>query len=287
MFPARVRDPNLRCSMSRKRAVLSLAVIGLGLTACSTDRAPISSLAAPPASRPAASTPSTAPSTAPSIAPIQTTSAPSGSSATPRAFDLGYLPLWPFANFADAERWRALGDGHQPWHLDAEQTALNFTSGYLGFTDFDRVTDTVIDPGGREAHVAVAYETPAARMIPPAVLHLVRFGTAADSPWEVVGSDDNPDLITIEQPVYGSTVSSPMTVGGYITGVDESIRITVRSLSSGQPLGGACCGTTGGTRQPWSETFSFTGTGALTIVASTGGHFKGVESFAIQGVHTG
>jgi hypothetical protein len=196
------------------------------------------------------------------------------------------MPLWPFATLADAERWRASGGGHQPWHVDAGQTALSFTRGYLGFTDFDRVTNTVIDPGGREAHVAVAYETPAPRGIPSAVLHLVRFGTAADAPWEVVGSDDNPDLITIEQPAYGSAVSSPMTVGGHITGVDESIRVTVRSLSSGQPLGGACCGTTGGTRQPWAETFSFTGTGVFTIVASTGGHFKGVESFAIQGVHT-
>ena len=31
---------------------------------------------------------------------------------------------------------------------------------------------------------------------------------------------------------------------------------------------------------------SFTGTGVLTIVASTGGHLQAVERFAIQGVRS-
>ena len=60
-----------------------------------------------------------------------------------------------------------------------------------------------------------------------AVLHLVRFGTAPDSGWEVVGSDDT--TFSLEQPAYGSTVSSPIIAGGHITGVDESIRLAVRS----------------------------------------------------------
>jgi hypothetical protein len=60
-----------------------------------------------------------------------------GSAATPTADavsaapmeirSLGsYLPLWPFANEAEAQVWQEsyrVG-GHQPWHLSADQTAL-------------------------------------------------------------------------------------------------------------------------------------------------------------------
>ena len=53
------------------------------------------------------------------------------------------------------------------------------------------------------------------------------FGPDADSPWEVVGSDDT--TFSVEQPAYGSTVQSPMLVGGHITGVDENIRVMLDS----------------------------------------------------------
>ena len=59
----------------------------------------------------------------------------------PSSRTFAYQPLWPFASVAEAAAWqRAYRDGgQQPWHLDADETALSFTTGFLGFTEIDRV----------------------------------------------------------------------------------------------------------------------------------------------------
>jgi hypothetical protein len=199
-------------------------------------------------------------------------------------FTLGYQPLWPFADYAQASSWLTSYrvQGSQPWHSDAGQTALMFTRNYLGFTDITQVTSSRTDAQG--AHVGVGYRNPAGALATAAVLHLVRYGPAADSGWEVVGSDDT--TFSLEQPGYGSAVSSPITAGGHVTGVDESIRLAVRN-QAGQLVGGPAQPIpAGGQDQPWHGTVSFTGSGVLTIVASTGGHLQAVERFAIQGVHS-
>jgi hypothetical protein len=250
-------------------------------------------VASPSHSKPAPSSPapsSVSPTPAPkqSVSPSATGSMSSAvtrtASAPPPAtvFVLGYQPLWPFANLQQVDSWRAAyaSNGSQPWHLDARQTALLFTRNNLGFTELDRTTTARIS--STDAHIGVGYSNPNKRDVTAAVLHLVRFGNDAGSPWEVVGSDDT--TFSLETPKYGSTVSSPMLIGGHLTGVDESIR--VRILADG--------GTTavnpipaGGTNSPWSTgAVPFSQTGVLTIVASTGGHLQQVERFAIQGVHT-
>jgi hypothetical protein len=245
---------------------------------------------APPASTPTPTVTAPAPTDSPSPTPTQSaTTKPSPSKdpggTAPAPFVLGYQPLWPFGDHDAAEVWRKQHQvsGSQPWHLDADQTALSFTMGYLGFTEVNRVTSHVIDGDG--AHIGVGYLNPSAQPHTAAVLHLVRFGSAADAPWEVVGSDDAD--FSIEQPQYGSNVSSPFTVGGHITGVDESIHIWVRQLGTAAPVGEHCCLSAGGDKSPWSQQISFTGSGVLTLAASTGGHLQGVERFAIHGVTTG
>jgi hypothetical protein len=199
----------------------------------------------------------------------------------------GYVylePLWPFTSLAQAQQWNP-ADGHQPWHGDAGETALLFTENYLGFTDVTTVISSTVDANG-QAHVTVGYLDGNGGKHTAAVLHLVRYTrTYGDTTagWEVVGSDDT--TFTLEQPAYGSQVVSPMTVGGHITGVDESIQVTVRSASGGATSVPAF--PAGGVNSPWSTTVPFTQTGVLTVVASTGGHLIQHELFAIQGVHTG
>jgi hypothetical protein len=196
----------------------------------------------------------------------------------------GYQPLWPFSTQAEADAWRRqyVAQGTQPWHLDAEQTALSFTTGYLGFGEIDKVVTS--DVREREAWVSVGYDPGTGRLSTAAVVHLVRFGAGDPAPWEVVGTRDT-DL-TLETPRYGSSVSSPVTVGGRITGVDENLRVQVRQVSSQAPIGEACCLPAGGQGTPWQTRVSFSGATdpALTIVVSTGGHVQGVETFAITGV---
>ena len=163
--------------------------------------------------------------------------APDGASANAGA-EFGYPPLWPFSTQAEADAWRQqhAAQGTQPWHLDAEETALAFTTGYLGFGEIDQVVGR--DVRDREAWVSVGYDAGSGPST-AAIVHLVRFGPGDDAPWEVVGTRDT-DL-TLEAPSYGSGVSSPVTVGGRITGVDESLRVQVRQASSEAPIGEACC----------------------------------------------
>jgi hypothetical protein len=248
-----------------------------------TNPAPGPSKASTPTSRP-----TTAPSAPPSSSPSPSTP-PSSSGANspgPATFNLGYQPLWPFADYAQAKDWEVNGlpGGHQPWHASAPDTALAFTQDVLGFKELDAVTSRRYDSLG--AHIGVGYRDPNGVARTAAVLHLVRFGPDANSPWEVVGSDDT--TFSIETPAYGSVVTSPIEVGGHITGVDESISVTVRQLSSTAPLRTSCCKPAGGNNQPWSASISFTGATdpVLTIAASTGGHLQAVERFAIQGVRT-
>jgi hypothetical protein len=195
----------------------------------------------------------------------------------------GYQPLWPFPTENDARAWQETyrTSGQQPWHLDADQTALSFTTGFLGFTEIDNVISH--DIGNTDAYVTVGY-TAEGQASTAAVIHLRRFGADDDAPWEVVGTADQE--LTLETPDYGTTARSPVTVGGTITGVDESLRIQVRQASSSEVLGESCCLPAGGTHSPWQAVVAFTGASnpALTIVVSTGGHIQDVERFAITGV---
>jgi hypothetical protein len=241
------------------------------------------STSAPVPSRPAPTRPAPT-QVVPPVLPSGST--PSQSTTTSPGYVFGYQPLWPFPDLAAARAWQTAhrSGGHQPWHLDAGETALSFTRGYLGFTEITMVTSSRVTANG--TYVGVGYRDLNGGTHTSAVLFLVRFGTDSDSPWEVVGSEDS--TFSLEQPAYGSQVVSPMTVGGHISGVDENIRVTVRSLASTAPVGGFCCLPAGGQGSAWHASVPFSiGSGqVLTIVASTGGHLQTVERFALQGVHT-
>jgi hypothetical protein len=196
-----------------------------------------------------------------------------------------YMPLWPFADQGEARAWQLQyrSGGHQPWHLDAVQTALSFTQDYLGLRDMDRVVSTSVQ--WEQARVKVGFANPeGGRPLTAAVIHLVRYGTSADAPWEVVGTDDA--TFSLTNPRYGDFVAAPLTVGGRITGVDENIRVEVRQRWADSPIGSAGPAPAGGSAQPWALRVSFHAVSGqpITIVATTGGHLADVERFAITGV---
>jgi len=194
------------------------------------------------------------------------------------------LGLWPFSSEADVQTWQDAyrSGGQQPWHLDAASTALDFTQYFLGYGDIDVVVSTTDNATG--AHVSVGYRPTSNVTTTAAVIHLVRWGVGNDAPWEVVGTDDT--TFSLTAPTYGSSVRSPLRVGGTITGADESISVKVRQNSSSSEIGSFCCLPAGGMAAPWSATVSFAGPTAtvLTVVAATGGHVQAVERFAVTGV---
>ena len=193
--------------------------------------------------------------------------------------------LWPFADPAGVADWQRAyrQGGSQPWHLDAGTTALGF-AGYLGYGDVDRVVRSTVD--GQTAYVAIGFALPNGSLHTAADVHLVRLGTGVDAPWEAVGTRDT--TLTLDRPGYGSTVASPMTVGGRITGVDEQVVVTLHA-QSGDVKATAAAVPAGGVRSPWSVPVRFSsGPGhTVTIAAATGGHIAAVERFAVTGVRTG
>ncbi len=263
----RSRGPALRLGVLTGAAGLMIVA-----TAC-TAASPRQASAAAPRSHRGTAVPATS-----RAAPA----APRAQGAPP-AF--GYLPLYPFASRADALAWEASSGGHQPWHLSAGQTALSFTQGYLGFAGINLITGPTVRPG--DARVAVGFAITPGRTSTAAVIHLVRFGTGWLAPWEVVGTDDTDFSLTA--PAYGSAASTPLMVGGRISGIEDSIRIQVRELSSAVPLADSCChGAVSGIRQPWHATVQ-TGGGtdpAFTVVASHDSGVAAVAQFAVTGVRS-
>ncbi|MFI7704992.1 hypothetical protein [Nonomuraea sp. NPDC049480] len=274
---------------SRTERVLPplLIALGLALAGCGTGEPPAVTVTATPSPPPATPSPTrpTPPAT-PSPAPTPSAIPPSAT-RTPgseeRLVAGRYQPLWPFSTQAEAAEWQRAHreDGREAWRLDPARTALAFTRDFLGFTEIDQAVKTVRDGRHARVHVGLRAEEGPRPMV-AAVVHLVRYGSGADAPWEVVGTDDT--SLTLTTPKYGAAVGSPLTAGGRITGVDESIRIQVRHPDA--VLGEKCCLSAGGQNSRWSVKVSFTPAPGrtLTIVASTGGHVATVERFAVTGV---
>ena len=248
-----------------------------------------------PASTPATSAPATgtsAPGSAPATTRAPTTPATTQAPTTPgppahtAGLPAGYLPLFPFASLADVRAWQASyqSGGHQPWHRSPDITATAFAA-FLGYTGITEIAGSTVSRG--DAHVAVGIKQPNGTISTAAVIHLVLFGSGHYAPWEVVGTSDT--TFTLDRPGYGSTVRSAVTAGGTITGVDESIRVTVHTLPAQGPVGTYCCRAAGGTRSPWSARVSFRAAPGQVIIiaAATGGHAAAVERFAVTGARVG
>lgn len=272
----------------RPAAGIWLLLIAALLVACS-ESGPGGAAGPDGAAGPAPAAPSTAvTSTAtPALGDPDATTEPGDVVEPDRGTPFDHQPLWPFADQQAAAAWQQAYQegGPQPWHLDHEATALGFTQGYLGFEGIDRVVGSIVD--GDEAWVSVGYLLPNGSASTAAEVHLARYGTGDDAPWEVVGTRD--DTLTLDIPGYGSEVSSPLQVGGEITGVDESLHVAVLRLDGDVP-GEACCPPAGGERERWSVSVAYSGPAdgsVATVVVSTGGHVADVERFAITAVRTG
>jgi hypothetical protein len=140
---------------------------------------------------------------------------------------------------------------------------------------------------GSDARVTVGLTLPNGQLSHAAIIHLVKFGSGRYAPWEVAGTDDT--TLTLDIPAYGSTATSPVRIGGKITGVDENLRAEAHQLTASGPVGSYCCQPAGGQATPWTLTVPFHATPGqvITIVVHTGGHVAAVERFAVTGVMAG
>jgi hypothetical protein len=217
-------------------------------------------------------------------------STPGPTPAEPTApSDAGYefpqVPLWPFRTQADADQWLATADeGHSPWHGDAAETAQSFTMGFLGFSEIDQVTSQ--DVRADEAWIGVGFRGESVP-VTAAVIHLRRFGPSPDAPWEVVGTRDAE--LTLDTPRYGSTVASPVSVGGTVVGAEGSLTVEVRQLSSPQPLGQVTDIAVTPSTTEWEAAVPYAGATdpALTIVVRLRSDVRDPARFAITAIRPG
>ncbi|MBG6095802.1 hypothetical protein [Nocardioides luteus] len=269
-------------AMTAVAAVLAVAVVVFIALAVRSEDGDRRADPSPSASSTATPSPSTSTTPTESATPSPTPTRPTPTS--PSRF--GFQPLWPFAGVEEAAVWQQAyrEGGHQPWHLDAGLVALRFTQSYLGYQEVDRVLRVTISDD--QAWVDVGFRLPDGKASTSAILHLAKIGTGSYAPWEVVGTKDS--TLSLTTPRYGATVTSPMAVGGRITGVDESLVVRVLRLGTGE-VGHSPGVPAGGQDRPWSTTMPFAAPAGsvLTIAVSTGGHVAGVERFAITGVRVG
>ena len=265
-------------------AIISLVISGCGSAATSAPGTPAAGTSA--ATSAGASGSASAATQPPTIAAATGAPSTSGPPARTTGLPAGYLPLFPFASLAGVRAWQAsyASGGHQPWHRSPDITATAFAA-FLGYPDVTEVAGSSVSRG--DAHVTIGIKLPNGAISTAAAIHLVLFGSGRYPPWEVVGTSDS--TFTLDHPGYATAVRSAVTAGGTITGVDESIKVTVHTLSAQGPVGAYCCRAAGGTRSPWSAgvTFRAVPGQVITIAAATGGHVAVVERFAVTGVRVG
>ncbi len=279
-------------SPGASRVVVGAVLASLVFVSCSSGHRRLTS----PPSESTSSTSSTTTAATTTAATTTTVASPSitRSTSTSTSLPAGstglgfYLPLFPFATGQQVEQWQTSYHtaGHQPWHLEAGLTATAFAD-WLGYTDVDTVISQNPDAPGENVAIGPAPKVAGTNPVTAAVVHLLRWGTGPDAPWEVVGTDDT--TFSLQTPAYGSAVTSPLVVRGLITGVDQEIKVQIRDPSSAAPVGSYCCLASGGTNTPWSLTVSFSAPPdvVLTIAAQAGGQAAGVERFAVTAVRSG
>jgi hypothetical protein len=274
-------NPHKTRRSKAKISALILTVWALGACTSSTPNPATSSLSTTTSKQTTTvASPSTADSTTPSMS-----TAPSPSTtttSTPAAFN--HLPLWPFTGPADVARWQRdyRATRAEAWHLDPAATALRFTRDHLGYSEISKITSRQIQ--ANDAWIGVGGVNETGKNSTAAIIHLARYGSGGSAPWEVVGTRDS--MLTLTSPRYGASVTSPVQVGGQITGVDEALQVIILKSSSSRPIGRAGPLAAGGQKTPWSSPVTFSaGRGqVLTIAVSTGGHLARVEGFAVTGV---
>ncbi len=177
-------------------------------------------------------------------------------------------PIWPYTSLAQAQAAQRSGGG-AAWHRDAAQTALRFM-GYLQAPEVDRVManekETTTVGAGRK--VTLGRKMADGTVAAVTVVHLVRLGSGTTAPYAVTVAGAY--RLAITAPEIAAPVRSPLAVRGTITGVDESIRVEVRTPSAGTPIS-APTAAMGGTGKPWQTSVSFTApsSGTGTLVART------------------
>jgi hypothetical protein len=188
----------------------------------------------------------------------QSTPAP-GPSATPgRVLPGTYTgpAVWPFTSAAQAMAWTS--GGSYPWADNSLEVTKHFVSDHLALTGLTavqtclscEVVELRASDGRKAAEVA-----------------LTHFDTNAGRRVYTVVAVDGGDL-TVTRPTSGAAISSPTSVSGRITGVDENVQLRLVTAAGKQIATGAA---PAGSAVPWQGSLSWSDTSwsGAAIVGTT------------------
>jgi hypothetical protein len=241
----------VRRRRARRRTALSASALGLavvvGASVALAGGGTTSSLEpAPQASSSASATPS--PSAVPSADPDGSTTSVPGT------------PFFPFTSDEQAADWAA-APGDKAWASDPVQVA-------------QRLVDDLLQLEGVEAgptsENGFSPLTVGGALV--ARVQLAQLGTAPERPWVAlrVLSADEGRLLEVTSPLPGNTVTGVVRAAGTVVGVDESVRLQLRS-AAGELL--AEESVMAGSERPWSASLAYTSTswslGVLTAMTSS------------------
>jgi hypothetical protein len=174
--------------------------------------------------------------------------------------------FYPFTSQVAEQQWEMQdGPTKQPWVLDPKLEAKMFVAAFLQQPGVDQ--DFGSHVSGRTANVTLGRTMhDGGRAIPVKVttIQLARFGKA----WLVVGASDPNTELRLTTPRSGQTVTSPAVVSGPGYGVDENVRIDVRTVSGVARTGDRPTAAFGNGVPQWSVTVPFTPTdsrGAVVV----------------------
>ncbi len=188
--------------------------------------------------------------------PVATTEAPASTEPTttaptttvPPAPDATREAVWPWADTTTR-------------YADPVEAALGFATDYLGFVE--PIAGEFQAGDSRSGEVEIR----AIESGPPTVV-LVRQLTADDSWWILGAASEN---ITVDEPVQGAEVTSPVTVSGSAFAFEGTVAVQLRADDNGEPIFEGYVTGGGSESLPFSDSFAFdspgTTSGALVMLS--------------------
>ncbi|MBV9097031.1 MAG: hypothetical protein JO079_03145 [Frankiaceae bacterium] len=175
--------------------------------------------------------------------------------------------FYPFTSEAAEKQWVTQdGPSKQPWVGDPELLAKTFVAAFVQQPDVTDVFARHIS--SRSATITLGRTLhDGNRSVPVKVttISMVRF----DKAWLVVGASDGGGELKVASPRSGQTVTSPAFVAGPGFGVDENVRVDVRSISGIARTGDVPTVAFGNGTPQWSTTVPFSAAdprGAVVVV---------------------
>lgn len=169
-------------------------------------------------------------------------------------------PFFPFTSDAQAAQWAA-APGDRAWADDPVQVAQHLVDDLLDLEGVRATRDSCLCDD-RAIVTLQAGDAAVGRV------QLSHLGTGSRRPWVAMSLDAHATgQLSVTSPTAGSEVSSPLTVIGTVQGVDENVRVSLRT-ATGTLLDEQ--GAPAGSEKPWSATLRWTAddwtTGVVTAV---------------------